>query len=266
MSNIHSALKPLIIPIDDLQYLEGNPRKGDVAAIQSSLEEFGQLKAVVVRVDDDGSKTIIAGNHTVAAARNLGWTEIAAVVDSEMDDATAVAFALVDNRVSELGHNDAELLVESIIQVAEIYPAILESVGWDDFEVASMQTDLMQRDFEGSIPTGQAGGYVAPVMISQPQAMPSVTPVMSDDEEDGPRLVAPTGTDERSVIVGGVGGAVSQTDTSKKASIQYTLIFDDADQMARWWEFIRFLRNSNVYDGDTITTRLMDFIEAHGEF
>lgn len=264
MSKIHSALNSLVIPIEDLEYLEGNPRKGDVLAIQSSLEEFGQLKAVVVRVNDDGSKTIIAGNHTVAAARNLGWTEIAAVVDSEMDEATAVAFALVDNRVSELGHNDPELLVDSIIQVSEIYPTILDSVGWDDFEVASMQTDLMQRDFEGSVPTGQAGGYVAPVMIDQGQ--PSITPVMSDDEEDGPRLVAPSGTDEKSVIVGGVGGSVSQTDSSKKASIQYTLIFDDSDQMARWWEFIRFLRNSNVYDGDTITTRLMDFIEAHGEF
>lgn len=265
MTNIHPDLVKMAVPISSLQHLQGNPRVGDVAAIKSSLEEFGQLKPIVVFDNGNDTYTILAGNHTVHAARDLGWEEIAAVIETDMDMKKATAFALIDNRVSELGHTDTELLTEAIIEVAEIYTNIFEGVGWDDFEIASMESDHAQHDFEGALPSGQAGGYTPPVIISEP-ARPSIIPVASDDEEDGPRLVAPAGTDEKLAVVSGVGGATSQTDSSKKALIQYTLIFDDADQMSRWWEFIKFLRSSPVYEGDTITAKLMDFIEAHGEF
>ena len=265
MTNIHADLVKMAVPISSLQHLQGNPRVGDVAAIKSSLEEFGQLKPIVIFDNGDDTYTILAGNHTVHAARDLGWEEIAAVIETEMDMKKAIAFALIDNRVSELGHSDTELLTEAIIDVSDVYPNVFEGVGWDDFEIAAMYTDHSQQDFEGALATGQAGGYVAPVIISEP-AKPSVIPVSSTDEEDGPRLVAPVGTDEKLAVISGVGGATSQTDSSKKALIQYTLIFDEADQMSRWWEFIKFLRGSSVYEGDTITTKLMDFIEAHGEF
>jgi len=265
MTKIHSDLVKMAVPISSLHHLEGIPRLGDDAAIKTSLEEFGQLKPIVIFDNQDDTYTIIAGNHTVYAAKELGWEEIAAVIETEMDIKKATAFALIDNQVSEMGHTDTELLTEMIIDVSDVYPNVFEGVGWDDFEIAAMYTDHSQQDFEGALPTGQAGGYVAPVIISEP-AKPSVIPVASDDEEDGPRLVAPVGTDERAAVVSGVGGAVSQSDASKKASIQYTLIFDDADQMSRWWEFIKFLRSSPVYEGETITAKLMDFIESHGEF
>lgn len=265
MNNIHQDLVKMAVPIDSLQHLDRNPRVGDVAAIKSSLEEFGQLKPIVVYDNKDGTYTIIAGNHTVYAAKELGWKEIAAVVEGDMDIKKATAFALIDNQVSEMGHTDTELLTEMIIDVTDVYPNVFEGVGWDDFEIAAMHTDYAKHDFEGALPSGQAGGYVPPVIINEP-TKPSVIPVASTDEEDGPRLVAPEGTDERAAVVSGVGGSTSQSDSSKKALIQYTLIFDDSDQMSRWWEFIRFLRSSPVYEGETITAKLMDFIEAHGEF
>lgn len=265
MTNIHQDLVKMAVPISSLQHLEGNPRVGDIAAIKSSLEEFGQLKPIVVFDNKDDTYTIIAGNHTVYAAKELGWEEIAAVIESDMDIKKATAFALIDNQVSEMGHTDTELLTEMIIDVTDVYPNVFEGVGWDDFEIAAMYSDHAAHDFEGALPSGQAGGYVPPVIISEP-AKPSVVPVPSNDEEDGPRLVAPQGTDERAAVVSGVGGATSQSDSSKKALIQYTLIFDDSDQMTRWWEFIKFLRSSPVYDGETITAKLMDFLEAHGEF
>lgn len=265
---IHPDLQPLVVNIDELDSLSNNPRVGDVAAIKASLMQFGQMKPIVIRPTDDGRFVIIAGNHTVVAARELGWKQIAAVKDSEMDEAEAIAFALVDNRVSELGHTVPELLAEHVIDVADVYPDIMESVGWDDFEIASMESAVLQSNRDTGLASGQAGGYTPPQLVSSltPPAAPTVSPVVINDEEDGPRLVAPSGTDERAAIIGGVGGATSQSPNSKKASIQYTLIFDDSDQMARWWDFVKFLRSSDVYVGETITERMMDFLEAHGDF
>lgn len=98
---IAESLAGLAVPIDRLKPLEGNPRRGDVAAVARSLRRFGQRKPVVARPDG----TVIAGNHLLAAAQELGWTELA-VSWADDDDATAKAFALADNRTAELGSFD----------------------------------------------------------------------------------------------------------------------------------------------------------------
>jgi ParB-like chromosome segregation protein Spo0J len=96
---IIDSLKSLAVPIDSLQGLPGNPRRGDVDAVATSLSRFGQRKPIVVRRDDG---TIIAGNHTWQAAKKLGWSEIAVAYVGD-DDVTAQAYALADNRTAELG-------------------------------------------------------------------------------------------------------------------------------------------------------------------
>jgi len=261
IADVHKSLESLLQPIDELILLERNPRYSDIEALMASLQEFGQLKAVVVHIGENEKKTVIAGNHTVMAASRLGWTHIAAVVDDEMDEEKAIAFALVDNRVSELGGIDSDILAERIIETADYYPEILESVGWDDFEIADIVSGI--EESSGDLPSGQAGGYIAPEII--PNSLPTVKPVVMDDEEDGPRLIAPEGTDVKNTVVAGVGGATSQGPNAKKAAIQYTLAFDDQEQMGKWWEFVRFLRSSSVYEGETIAERLIQFIEAHSE-
>lgn len=52
----------------------------------------------------------------------------------------------------------------------------------------------------------------------------------------------------------------------QKSVVQYTLVFDNPEQQRRWYEFIRFLRSSAVYGGETTAERLIEFIEAHAEF
>lgn len=134
--SIASGLIGLAVPIDSLHQLPGNPRRGDVDAVAASLERFGQRKPIVV--DDDG--TIIAGNHTWAAARQLGWDEIAAVRVSD-DPATAKAYAMADNRTAELGGYDEAALLDLIRDVGEVDASLLADTGWDD---ASVQ-DLIDR-------------------------------------------------------------------------------------------------------------------------
>ena len=94
---VHESLKDLLVPLTDLQPLENNPRIGNVEAIISSYDEFGQVKPIVIRLNEDEQATVIAGNHQVEAAKRLGWTHIAAV-PFDGDDKRAVAFALADNR------------------------------------------------------------------------------------------------------------------------------------------------------------------------
>ncbi|MBK9179891.1 MAG: ParB N-terminal domain-containing protein [Acidimicrobiales bacterium] len=80
-------LAELAAPTDTLLLLAGKPRRGDVDAVARSLATFGQRKPIVARRSD---RTVIAGNHTLLAARQLGWPAIA-VVWVDDDDVTARA-------------------------------------------------------------------------------------------------------------------------------------------------------------------------------
>lgn len=120
-------LAALAAPIDKLNLLPGNPRRGDVDAVAKSLAAFGQRKPIVARRDG----TVIAGNHTLQAARQLGWPEIA-VVWVDDDDTTAKAFALADNRTAELGTYDDQLLADLISEVRDADPDLLAASGWSD--------------------------------------------------------------------------------------------------------------------------------------
>jgi DNA modification methylase len=131
---IIDSLKSLAVPIDSLQGLPGNPRRGDVDAVATSLSRFGQRKPIVVRKDDG---TIIAGNHTWQAAKKLGWSEIAVAYVGD-DDVTAQAYALADNRTAELGDYDDELLKALIDSVGQIDPELLKDTGWSDDAVKEL--------------------------------------------------------------------------------------------------------------------------------
>lgn len=131
---IIQSLKSLAVPIDSLQGLPGNPRRGDVDAVAASLSRFGQRKPIVVRKDDG---TIIAGNHTWQAAKKLGWSEIAVAYVGD-DDVTAQAYALADNRTAELGDYDDELLKQLIESVGSVDLDLLKDTGWSQDAVKEL--------------------------------------------------------------------------------------------------------------------------------
>lgn len=135
-AGIAPDLAPLAVALDRLQPLEGNPRRGDVGAVARSLAAFGQRKPIVAH-RADGS--VIAGNHTLEAARSLGWSEIA-VVWVDDDEVTAKAFALADNRTAELGGYDDEALRAMLAAVA-FDEELLAATSWDP----AFLEDLAQR-------------------------------------------------------------------------------------------------------------------------
>ena len=107
-SNIHQTLAALTVPIDGLKHYGKNPRKGDVAAIAESLTHNGQYKPIVVRTE---TMEVLAGNHTLKAARELGWDQIAVTFVDVTDD-QAARIVLVDNRTNDLAGYDEAALAE----------------------------------------------------------------------------------------------------------------------------------------------------------
>src|SRR5215210_3441174 len=90
----HPDLQTLAVPLADLRPYDANPRRGDVEAIKASLQAHGQYRPIVV---NRPTMQVLAGNHTLEAARELGWVTIAATF-VDVDDEQAKRIVLVDNR------------------------------------------------------------------------------------------------------------------------------------------------------------------------
>ena len=255
--NVDNSLQGLLVEIAGLVPLDSNPRKGNLDAILASYKEFGQLKPIVVRPNADGTSTVIAGNHQVQAAKKLGWTHIAAV-SFEADDQRAVAFALADNRTSELGHTDPFYLNELLESTGDMYIELYDDLGWDMFEKAAISEQAYRIEkAEDSQP-----GYVAPVIVNPIEA--PVQNVSVEVTEEGSRIVAPTDSDSRMIATGG--STVIGASGVRNAVVQTSLVFDDTEQQHKWYAFVKWLRTSQVYDGDTITEKLINFIDSHADY
>jgi hypothetical protein len=109
------ALRPFLVPIDELRETEGNPRLGNVEEIALSLERFGQVRPVAVRTD---GFTIVAGHHVTKAAKKLGWTHVACIPGDFADESEAIAYVLADNALVQLGTFDAEAYVQMAMPFA----------------------------------------------------------------------------------------------------------------------------------------------------
>lgn len=126
------------LAVDDLHTFGGNPRRGHISAIAVSLTKHGQYRPIVVnRGTLTGRRNeVLAGNHTLMAARSLGWETIdVGIVD--VDEDTARSIVAADNRLADLGEYDT----------ADLY-ALLESIedlsgtGYVLDDLAAMQREL----------------------------------------------------------------------------------------------------------------------------
>tara|TARA_Y100000296_G_scaffold87065_1_gene129569 strand:- start:1510 stop:2256 length:747 start_codon:yes stop_codon:yes gene_type:complete len=235
--NVNPDLENLLVPIEQLETLPNNPRKGNISAIAASYKEFGQVKPIVAVDNQDGTGTVIAGNHQLAAAKQLGWTHIA-VLHVPFDHDKAIAFALADNRTSELGEDNQELLHDMLISVVEDMPEFFEELGWDDFEIASISTPTAGA----SSVVESNDGWTAPTLIQPP-------PTEANEET------------MRSLVTQ---GATATDSAGAKTVVQYTLVFNDAKQQAVWYSFLRYLKADATYSGlATTSEQIMAFLNRH---
>jgi hypothetical protein len=123
---IPATLSQLTVPTAGLVPYGKNPRRSNLTLIVDSLQRHGQYRPIVVRT---GTFEVLAGNHTLAAARELGWTEIAATFVDVTDD-EAARIVLVDNRATDLGGYDNALLLDLLSELAESDAQLL-GTGYD---------------------------------------------------------------------------------------------------------------------------------------
>lgn len=145
--NIRPELSDLAKPINDFATHPRNVRQGDIGAICESLEAHGQYRPIVVQ-----KKTgfILAGNHTYMAAKQLGWSEIAATY-VDCDDAQALRILLVDNRANDLAMYDDRALADVLRDLTATDLGLEGSLfSGDDLD------DLLYR-LEGSAGLAQTG-------------------------------------------------------------------------------------------------------------
>lgn len=162
-----SGLTVETIGIDTIEPHPDNARVGDVSAIAESLERFGQVKPILVQ---KSTGYVVAGNHTREAAKSLEWEEIAAVL-LDMDDETAKAYLLADNRLSDRAKYDQAKLYSSLESLLD-----LEGTGFDPDYVESLGDAL------GATTEGAVNGDVV-----NPPAPKQKAPVKAADKGDKPK-------------------------------------------------------------------------------
>lgn len=104
------------VSISSLTAYPSNPRRGDIDAIASSLKAHGQYRPVVVQ---SSTNFILAGNHTVKAAKKLGWKKIK-IVRVDVDEQTARKIVLADNRITDLASYNEPLLKSLLTALPEL--------------------------------------------------------------------------------------------------------------------------------------------------
>lgn len=174
---IPATLASLKVPIAGLTPYGDNPRRGNTSVIVESLSRHGQYRPIVVR-----AKTfeVLAGNHTLAAAKELGWTEIAATFVDVSDD-EAARIVLVDNRAADLGSYDDEVLANLLTGLDD-----LQGTGYDAEDLAAL---VALQD-----PARNAGDLQAALDAADESAWPWVKVQL--DPEDHERFMDVPGDDD----------------------------------------------------------------------
>jgi len=93
-----------------------NPRRGDVEAIMASITANGWHGALTVQ---RSTGFVVAGNSRLRAAKALGMTKVP-VIWRDLDDATAEALLVADNRATDLGYFDEEALGALLVNANDL--------------------------------------------------------------------------------------------------------------------------------------------------
>lgn len=137
--DIAEALKPLVVPISSVKPDPRNARIHDernINTIKKSLETYGQRKPIVVNHDG----IIEAGNGLYQAAKELGWSEIAAVMVKDDGD-HAKAYALMDNQSALLADWSMPDL-KDLLQELDTGAFDMEATGFLDKEIEDLMTQF----------------------------------------------------------------------------------------------------------------------------
>lgn len=124
------------VPVDRLTVHPDNPRRGNLAAIKESIEANGFVGALVAQ---RSTGLVLAGNHRLIAARELGIGEVpVAWVDA--DDDRARRILLADNRTADQATWDEAALAKLLDELVPTEESLV-GTGFREEDLA----DLLAR-------------------------------------------------------------------------------------------------------------------------
>lgn len=140
-------------PVERLVPYERNARTHSpeqVAQIAASIREFGFTAPILV----DGKDGILAGHGRLAAAKELGLSEVPVVVLDHLTAAQRRAYVLADNKLALNAGWDDELLRLELgdLQLAEFDLSLL---GWSEAELAELLPKVEQLDAMPELANGE---------------------------------------------------------------------------------------------------------------
>lgn len=127
--------------LDSLQTWDRNYRRGDIQAIKRSIQRFGFNGALRIRAG-----VVMAGNHSLLALRELeaakvkpptgitvekGKWLVPVISLDHLSDDEATAFAIADNRTSDLGEYDEESLKALTDELLKVDPSLIADAGYE---------------------------------------------------------------------------------------------------------------------------------------
>jgi hypothetical protein len=115
-----------------------NARRGNVDVIAESLETHGQYRPLVVQ---RSTNFVLAGNHTLKAAKQLGWSHVE-VTYLDVDKETALRILLVDNKSSDMAEYDDDALANMLGELNKTSSALL-ATGFNDDDYAALTASLV---------------------------------------------------------------------------------------------------------------------------
>ena len=145
------------VPISRLTPHPYNPREGDIGAITESLKRFGQYRTIVATTDG----IILAGHHVVKAAEALGWTHVA-VTFIDVNETDAMRILLVDNRTSDLGTYDDDILRRTVLSITDS-----RATGWNAEDIQSL---LEGKPHRTKAPTGKTRCHIGEFAWTEPNS------------------------------------------------------------------------------------------------
>lgn len=153
--------------VSELRTYHRNPRQGNTEVIKQSLTVNGMYRPVVVNAGTftGRPREVLAGNHTLMAARDLGWESVAAVtVDVDEDQCARIVAA--DNRSADLAAYDERLLLELLNDLPD-----LDGTGYEPGDL----TDLERLLSDGPDGAGGVGGTEARRTLAERFGVPPFT-------------------------------------------------------------------------------------------
>jgi hypothetical protein len=139
-------MKTITCKVLELSNDPANARKHserNIESIMASLRRFGQQKPIVI----DSTNVVRAGNGTLEAAKRLGWETIEAV-KTTLKGSDAIAYAIADNRTSELAEWDTDVLSAQLNGLLADDEAVFQAAGFTQVELDAMMGDIVSVEDE----------------------------------------------------------------------------------------------------------------------